>query len=390
MADTRDKQSRVEPYQRYHELSLALGCRAVGKKLAFQLQGRSFTLEWIPPGKSTPLQVRVSTPGGPTSHPPIPIGSPQPDAAFSPLRGNARPRVTCEAALVLRLEKAIDRFGKRILLNRELRTGDDAFDDAVYIETDAPDACVRTLLAEPAVRQFALRILQEGWQGIELSTEGEVIVTMPVKAANSLLPERFTPTLQTLAAFAEHLPALQAGRGARFGLADLVSIGAIVGSVLSWPALFVASRLWPTVDSGLVLASLSGGLIAWLVSLPVLIVIQRGRSTSLRDFCICVVFLALGLPVGSIALLLTVNGLPDAATPEVRKVEILRKYTSGSRSRTYYTTVRSWRKGESTLDIDVGSSLYHDAREGGVLVVRTKPGLLGHEWVVSLEARSGA
>jgi hypothetical protein len=387
MTESKQMQPRVDPYQRYHELSLALGCRAVDKKLAFELQGRCFTLEWIPPGKNTPPEVRVSTPGGPVSHPPIPSGPARTDAAFSPFRGDVRPTVTCQAALVLRLEKGIDRFGKRILLNREVRIGDGAFDDAVYIETDAPDACARALLADAAVRQSALRILHEGWKGIELSVEGQVIVTMPVKAASSLMPDRFTPMLQTIAAFAEHLPALQAGRGARTGFADMVSIGAIVGSVLSWPALFVASRLWPTLDRDLVLASLAGGLIAWLVSLPVLIVILRGRSTSLRDFCVCVVFLALGLPVGSTALLLTLNGLPDGATPTVRKVEITRKHTSGSRSRTYYTTVRSWRAGESTLDIDVGSFVYNEAKEGGVLVVTTKPGLLGHEWVVSLEAR---
>src|SRR5262249_51971627 len=52
--------------------------------------------------------------------------------------------------VVFRKETWRDRVGRWIFLNREVQTGDDGFDRAVYIETDEPRDVVQELLARDA------------------------------------------------------------------------------------------------------------------------------------------------------------------------------------------------------------------------------------------------
>ena len=64
----------------------------------------------------------------------------RPRCASTP--GHCRTRCSSPKAVV-------DRFGKVIGLNREVQTGDQAFDDACYVDTSEDDAVVKRLLESP-------------------------------------------------------------------------------------------------------------------------------------------------------------------------------------------------------------------------------------------------
>src|SRR5262249_19632846 len=55
--------------------------------------------------------------------------------------------------MLLRPERGRDRFGKAVFLNREVQSGDPAFDDRIYIETDEPAETVRRALESVKVRE---------------------------------------------------------------------------------------------------------------------------------------------------------------------------------------------------------------------------------------------
>ena len=62
--------------------------------------------------------------------------------------------------VVVRQEHALDRLGKRLGIDREVQTGDAAFDAAVYIESDAADADVLRLFADARVRSTLMASTQ--------------------------------------------------------------------------------------------------------------------------------------------------------------------------------------------------------------------------------------
>ena len=129
----------------------------------------------------------------------------------------------------LRRETSTDRFGKRIYLNREVQIGDAAFDDAIYIETDAPDDVVRELLAAPAAREGTLRLLALECTAIELDTNGDVAVELPARDADAIDTPTVLALLDALAAFAESFPPLVVKGRRRLTFADWIPILAIMG-----------------------------------------------------------------------------------------------------------------------------------------------------------------
>src|SRR6185369_6240753 len=63
--------------------------------------------------------------------------------------------------IVFRRERALDKLGRWLFLNREVQTGDSAFDDQVYIETDEEDYLVKRTLEKEETRIAILRAVSE-------------------------------------------------------------------------------------------------------------------------------------------------------------------------------------------------------------------------------------
>lgn len=69
-------------------------------------------------------------------------------------------------------ETAADVEGKQRGINREVQIGDQPFDRAVYIDSDAGDDEVRRVLSKSTVRASALQLLDEHAQSLHLSPAG--------------------------------------------------------------------------------------------------------------------------------------------------------------------------------------------------------------------------
>jgi hypothetical protein len=72
-------------------------------------------------------------------------------------------------SISLRAEREDERAGKRRGIAVEVQLGDDRFDEAVYVDSDATDGEVKRVLASPGVRAAARDLLLRGCETVRLS-----------------------------------------------------------------------------------------------------------------------------------------------------------------------------------------------------------------------------
>ncbi|MEE9613774.1 MAG: hypothetical protein V3W31_02330, partial [Thermodesulfobacteriota bacterium] len=78
------------------------------------------------------------------------------------------------------------------------------------------------------------------------------------------------------------------------------------------------------------------------------------------------------------------NGYLDASPEVAHTATVLRKTeVTGDKSTSYYVFVPAWGDREGELKISVNSHFYNSVREGDAIVVATKAGYRGVEWIVS-------
>ncbi len=363
-------------YELFHERVRAIGAEITDAKIHVDRDQRRFVLAWTGPRKSTPPKLLITTPAGPLAQPPVIKRAAAP--VVGPFRGAARPRITSPAPLILRLETQIDRTGKSLRINRETQTGDAVFDERIYVESEASDALVLAALAAPITRASVMACLDHGCTSLTLDDAGNLGAELPLPREDLLAPDGLTTLLDTLGAAAEAIPPLQGSSHDRT-LAGVLPGFALLGTFLSWPLFYLADWLWEPIDHDLYSTAALGGVALWIISLPFLVWILRGRSVSLRDLVICVVALAIGLPLGGTDLLLFVNGALDTSTPVVYETQVMSLRRTSGKNSTYHVTVDSWRPGKETLEIPVGRGLYARLTAREAVRVTTRRGLLGWE-----------
>jgi hypothetical protein len=352
--------------------------------------GRRFTMKWTSRRKNTPPRVTITTPAGPLAQPQASHAATSTKAAaeMGPFRGAPSPRIPSPAPLTLRLETRVDRAGKFLRINRETQTGDASFDERIYLESDAADPVVLAALVDPGLRTNVVKCLELGSTVVTLDLEGNLCVERPLPETKLLQAAQLTPLLDALSAAAEAIPPLVAARPVRtFGAK--VTTACFVGAILTVPVYFLCNWPWEALRSDLYTSSVLAGLTLWIVSLPILAVVLRGRSVSLRDLVTCAGALLLGLPLGATDLMLTVNGLFDTSAPIAHETRVTHlRFTSGKNT-SYYVTFGSWHPGEATIELNIGSSLYYTLAEGTTLSVTTSQGALGWERLRGITGVSG-
>jgi hypothetical protein len=211
--------------------------------------------------------------------------------------------------VTFRREDDLDVMAKEREVARELQTGDDEFDRAVYIESDAPDAHLLTMLAAPAVRTAITSLVSRGLR--------VRIVEGTISTDDRATPECFTEertrkivsALRVIAGAPRSLERVveEPRSGARV-LAKLVYLCLPLGVLL----LFVGSSSYPAISYGNL--ALAGGLAALIVAIaiqPLLTRAMRGRSTSHRELVPMRGVSFVGLVVLGIALSIFLNGALD-------------------------------------------------------------------------------
>lgn len=350
-----------------------------GRTSAVDFQGRAFTVTWQRGKKNRPPHVSISTPhatgGGAAT-------SGVDDAGYRGAVNVVDPRPT-----LLRAESAIDRFGKRIGLNRELQTGDAGFDDRVYVESDDADEQLATLL-RPTVRASVQTILDAA-RDARITLYDDVAqrlqVLLPVHRAEQVERESFAALLDTIARIVEHAPPVErSGRSSPRDPRKLATISILVFSILSVPFVIIADATTRHVGYDLVATGFLVAFAAWLLAVPLLALLYRRRSTALRHFVLGTVLLMVGLPCFATASLTVANAAGVETPLQRHELEVLEKWRTTGKSTSYYLRTRSYRPGESELRISLRYAEFQNLPYSGRIVLTTREGRLGFDVLVSI------
>jgi hypothetical protein len=216
-------------------------------------------------------------------------------------------------AMILRREQHPDVDAKESGVAREVQTGDEAFDRAVYIESDAADEDVLAVLAAPAVRAAAMSALH---YVPRIKIEGIAIRASDDDRPDCFGAERVAELITALRVFAgaprraRATPA--APRTAPRKLASLVYLLMPLGIVATW----IGSQSYPPVSytNFIVFGSALAVVVAALIQ-PYLTRAVRGRSTSHRELVPLRFASFVGMVVFGIGFGVLLNGALDRSAP---------------------------------------------------------------------------
>jgi len=220
-------------------------------------------------------------------------------------------------AMVLRPEDGRDVDAKDAGVAREVQTGDEAFDGAVYIESDASDEDVRAVLAAPAVRAAVVSALK---YVTRIKIEGVGIRASDDDKPDCFAPERVAEIVTALRVFAGAPRRTRRTEPAQppvgKTLASLVYVLMPLGIVLTW----IGSATYPPVSYGNFVVF--GGVLAVFAAAllqPLLTRAVRGRSTSHRELVPIRVSSFVGMVVCAIGAGILLNGALDRSQPWVEE-----------------------------------------------------------------------
>lgn len=260
------------------------------------------------------------------------------------------PAVASGPLISLRPETAFDRTGKERGIAREVQLGDEGFDAAVYVDSNATDAEVKRVLSAPGVRAAVQSLLRSGAEDLRIDSTG--VSAHWKKSPECFLPERVLSVLESL------LLVHRAGRPRGKilptpgeGLQSLLIAMLMANGV----AFFLANSRW---DAPLALL-LAGGFLGLVASFFFIAPATRrvsGGSSSHRAARVVTITLLMNFPLaGALGLLLLNCGLDgsdgrtlsgvvrDASDPDGddnQQVEVL--WEDGS-VETFHGESNSWR-----------------------------------------------
>jgi len=147
------------------------------------------------------------------------------------------------------------------------------------------------------------------------------------------------------------------------------------------------THCYTPLDQGIILpTALLYALPAFALFLIGAILLLKGRSSSHREV-IAIFFISLvAFPLGLIGLCFFLNGALDRAEPQTHTTLIHNKYRTRSEDQdSYYAVVESWR-GKAREKISIRKSVYDRIQiNRSHMEIKTKPGHLGFEWIVSYQ-----
>jgi hypothetical protein len=282
--------------------------------------------------------------------------------------------------LIIFPEGMVDRVGKALGLNREVQTGDKAFDELAYLDTVDSDENVSKLMAPAGVRGAVTDLLNLGYK-VQFSTRGveafQVVYAM--KQIDGTHAAKAVEALGRLAEVAPTFPnvALVEARSAKrviFGIAFVLSW--LIGPGIAG---FLTSRIDATLDSGgQAFAFLVGGGACWAVYVVGLSLVMRGRSYAFRVVLLGGIITMFSVPFGGGALILALNQLLDPSAATQHDVIVVDRH---SYKGNHTLTVPTWKGGAGMLKIHVPRATYDTLKIGDQIVVQAHPGAFGWEWL---------
>lgn len=285
-------------------------------------------------------------------------------------------------AIVIRAERAADRLGKALGLNREVQIGDADFDAAAYVSSNAPDDVVRDVLRAPEARRLAREVLGLGYQ-VDMSIDG-LRATRVQYGLDRFDAEPVPAVMRALESLAPLLPRLDPSTitPPHIPRYSKPAMAAAIFSLITVPVFFAAvPAMRPPFEDANSLKALGVGLLVWAVVVAALARLLRARPAGLAEFGLSALALFFGVPCATAALLFLANSGLDSSEPTVRTAQILSTY-SGRDSREL--RVSSWDPARPWLKVGVDRATFKALHKGDMVEIEMHPGALGWPWVSSM------
>jgi hypothetical protein len=302
----------------------------------------------------------------------------------------------CPAAGSFRLgrEGWLEGLFKRLGVSVEIQTGDSRFDREFYIQTDTVDFTTG-FLASPDTREAIRRIYAGGFR--EFSLDGETIEARrtpfsPAKDTIGLETEAVVRELKRLTGQVPEesgenrmagMPAWKLRRNVVYVLTGLAAAAGL-GLTLLGLKLYTPLRAMDVF-----IFSLGYVVPALLVFTVASIHLLKGRSASYKDVLYNFLFSLIGFPLSGFGGAMVLNGALDEADVIYHDARVTGKhYTTSRNSRNYYLEITSWNGKAGGEKIKVSHTVYRRAKvDRSVLIVGTRPGRLGFEWITAYRIR---
>jgi hypothetical protein len=324
---------------------------------------RRYELSFTPGYKSSPEQLTVWM-------------------SLDPPGVSAKPVISGVARVLVRLQTGNDRLGLRLGLNRAVTVGDPAFDAGVYLESNDPVPELQALFAQPAVRGALLRVLALGFAGVTIEASGPSLTLVGRNPAAGLY-QLFPQAGYELEAMAEALPAIAPRPSPAGELWQTTAlIAAYVGGVFLIGAGVAMRQAHETIDETPWQVGGAIGLSLAVVVMAVAWIALRGTWHGLRSFVAIGLSSIVGLPVagGGAAHFLDVE--LDDGKVVVHPTSVARAWVTRSKNAsTNHVAVRSWRRGETEIELP-WTKVHASWQPGDKVKVGTRPGAFGWEWIV--------
>jgi hypothetical protein len=295
-----------------------------------------------------------------------------------------------EASFQVTKESGFDRFFKRMGITTEIQVNDADFDDTYYISAENTKFA-EDYFASQEKREAVMAVFEKDFNSLRHDGKTMTAMRTPAKFDPPIEETDIQEVASRLADLTRDIPESahdgflyeQPGWKAKRAMAFTLSI---LTGVIGLPALIFGLINYEPLDTfSAIIHSFIFSMPLLLVFLLLSVMLLKGRSSSHKELMIVLIISLICFPLGGMGTVVFVNGWMDDSKPTSYGVPVIGKYISRSKdSMTYYVTVQSWREGRQTEDISVSYGEYQEATPNkNELIVTTKPGYLGFEWVVS-------
>ncbi len=285
-------------------------------------------------------------------------------------------------------ETKIDQFFQKLRFSQELKTGDEVFDGNFYIETNTEEP-VRQLFLQETKRRATEALFAAGIIKIEHTGKCLMLDKYPFPKESREVIEILKKTKDLLEGGAYVGTSGQQSFGTSRNLKGWVGgFGALL--LITGFISFLVSAAYHAFDGGgLFLFSLRYSIPPLLCFWAALVFFFRGKSFFHRLlFPVLVSSLAGALLLG-FSWTKILNVRKDTARPQYRQVLVLDRRKEGKHSDIPYLYVEGWKPGRVTEKFQVSGKFFAQAiPQKTVVILETKPGHFGFEWLVRVQIMS--
>lgn len=301
------------------------------------------------------------------------------------------------ASFSLKRQSGLDNFFKRIGVSNEFETGDQDFDDSIYLVSD--NKTLHHALANSSAFRSAVKTIMNFGVASKLEAReihcrnGRLWATLKAgsdynEGQISSVAKALVKEFETLVNSVQEVATVSGSRWSdpfviKAALLLAISSGLAINGCIQFFRIGFA-KLPFTLDSSLIADDALVYSVVFILAFVGIALYWLGRSARTH-----IVLIEL-MTVGALGAFLTVatemrdiNIEMDTASPQVFETQVERKYTSRGyrRGTKYYVVIKDWRCDCGTYRIRVSASFYRSVSEQGKIQLVQHQGYLGYPWI---------